>query len=161
MRTFTQGMTTPFTMIGEGVFKVVESKDDDFPQGSTILAKPGWVLTGILKSKELEKPGMISMAPPIGNLSPSLLLGACGMPGNTAYFGFTELCRPKEGETVVVTGAAGAVGSLVGQIAKIKGCRVIGIAGSEEKCSILTDQLGFDVAINYNKQNIKSAVRRA
>merc|ERR1711899_629805 len=76
MRTFTQGMTTPFTMIGEGVFKVVESKDDDFPPGSTILAKPGWVLTGILKSKELEKPGMITLAPPIGNLSPSLLLGA-------------------------------------------------------------------------------------
>jgi len=159
MRTFTQGMTTPFTMIGEGVFKVVESKDDDFPPGSTILAKPGWVLTGILKSKELEKPGMITLAPPIGNLSPSLLLGACGMPGNTAYFGFTEICQPKEGETVVVTGAAGAVGGLVGQIAKIKGCRVLGFAGTDEKCHFLTQVLGFDAAYNYKTTKVEEALK--
>merc|ERR1712223_1196968 len=159
MRTFTQGMTTPFTMIGEGVFKVVESKDDDFPPGSTILAKPGWVLTGILKSKELEKPGMITLAPPIGSLSPSLLLGACGMPGNTAYFGFTEICQPKEGETVVVTGAAGAVGGLVGQIAKIKGCRVLGSAGTDEKCHFLTQVLGFDAAYNYKKTKVGEALK--
>ena len=88
-------------------------------------------------------------APQIGNLSSSLLLGALGMPGNTAYFGFLEICQPKAGETVVVNGAAGAVGSLVGQIAKIKGCRVLGFAGSDEKCKMLVDDFGFDKAYNY------------
>jgi prostaglandin reductase 1 len=86
----------------------------------------------------------------IEGLSESLLLGACGMPGNTAYFGLLELCKPKSGETVVVTGAAGAVGSLVGQIAKLKGCKVIGFAGSDSKCVFLRE-IGFDKAYNYKK----------
>ena len=73
------------------------------------------------------------------------------MPGNTAYFGFLEICNPKAGETVVVNGAAGAVGSLVGQIAKIKGCRVIGFAGTDKKCDTLISKYGFDKAYNYNK----------
>ena len=85
------------------------------------------------------------------DLSLSYLLGACGMPGNTAYFGFLEICHPKAGETVVVNGAAGAVGSLVGQIAKIKGCRVIGFAGTDKKCETLINKYGFDKAYNYNK----------
>jgi prostaglandin reductase 1 len=89
-------------------------------------------------------------APEIG-LPNSELLGACGMPGNTAYFGFLELCQPKSGETVVVNGAAGAVGSLVGQIAKIKGCKVIGYAGSDDKVKWLKEELGFDHAFNYKK----------
>lgn len=83
-----------------------------------------------------------------------MALGALGMPGNTAYFGFLEICRPEAGETVVVTGAAGAVGSLVGQIAKIKGCKVVGFAGSDDKCKWLVDELGFDKVINYKKGNI-------
>ena len=73
------------------------------------------------------------------------------MPGCTAYFGFLEICQPKSGETVVVNGAAGAVGSLVGQIAKIKGCHVIGFAGSDEKCQTLLNKYGFDKAYNYKK----------
>ena len=90
-------------------------------------------------------------APELPGVSLSLLLGACGMPGNTAYFGLLELCQPKPGETVVVNGAAGAVGSLVGQIAKIKGCHVIGFAGSDEKCQTLLNKYGFDKAYNYKK----------
>ena len=90
----------------------------------------------------------------IKGISPSLLLGACGMTGNTAYFGFLELCQPKSGETVVVNGAAGAVGSLVGQLAKIKGCKVIGFAGSDKKCERLTKDLGFDRAYNYKTVRI-------
>lgn len=99
--------------------------------------------------------------PSLGALPRSYALGCCGRPGNSAYFGLTELCRPVAGETVVVSGAAGAVGCLVGQIAKIKGCRVIGIAGTEAKCRWLTDELGFDVAINYKQPNLSEAVRAA
>ena len=83
------------------------------------------------------------------------------MPGNTAYFGFLEICKPKEGETVVVTAAAGAVGSLVGQIAKIKGCKVIGFAGSDDKCKWLEDELGFDKAINYKNGDMSKALKEA
>merc|ERR1712037_647513 len=161
MRPYVSRLTTPFTMIGMGVYKIRESRDTEYPQGGTVVANIGWVKTAIVNSREIKTGLRLMPDQMLAGISPSKLLGALGMPGNTAYFGFLELCQPKEGETVVVNGAAGAVGSLVGQIAKIKGCKVIGIAGSEEKCSILTDQLGFDVAINYNKQNIKSAVRRA
>ena len=106
---------------------------------SALSAQSGGGVAGIVK------------APDLGKLSPSLLLGACGMPGNTAYFGLLELCEPKPGETVVVNGAAGAVGSLVGQIAKIKGCRAIGYAGTDEKVAMLKNELGFDEAFNYKK----------
>lgn len=80
---------------------------------------------------------------------------------NTAYFGFLEICKPKPGETVVVSGAAGAVGSLVGQIAKIKGCKVIGIAGSDEKGKWLTEELGFDHFINYKTDDVEKALKEA
>ena len=87
-------------------------------------------------------------------------IGTLGMPGMTAYFSFLEVGKPKEGDTVLVSGAAGAVGSVVGQIAKIKGCRVIGTAGSDEKCQYLIDELGYDEAINYKKENIHAALKR-
>lgn len=88
-------------------------------------------------------------------------LGVLGMPGRTAYFGLLEAGKPVAGETVVVSGAAGAVGSIVGQIAKIKGCRVIGIAGSDEKCQQLVNDLGFDAAINYRKHADQAAMQQA
>ena len=88
-------------------------------------------------------------------------LSALGMTGMTAYFGLLEEGKPKEGETVVVSGAAGAVGSIVGQIAKLKGCRVVGIAGGAEKCAWLTDELGFDAAIDYKSENVGKALREA
>ena len=81
------------------------------------------------------------------------------MPGMTAYFGLLEIGQPKEGETVVVSGAAGAVGSLVGQIAKIKGCRVVGIAGGEKKCALLVDDLGYDAAIDYKSQDVQKSLK--
>ena len=118
----------------------------------------------------VNNPQGMMKAPELPGLSPSLLLGACGMPGNTAFFGFLEICQPKAGDTVVVNGAAGAVGSLVGQIAKIKGryilfiftveinntmkfsgCTVIGFAGTDEKCQLLINKYGFDKAYNYKK----------
>ena len=80
---------------------------------------------------------------------------------NTAYFGFLEICQPKAGETAVISGAAGAVGSLVGQIAKIHGVKAIGIAGSDSKCKWLVDELGFDSAINYKTENVHEALKKA
>ncbi|MFD7445960.1 NADP-dependent oxidoreductase [Streptomyces sp. NPDC059909] len=91
---------------------------------------------------------------------PSTYLGALGMPGMTAYFGLLDVGALKEGETVVVSGAAGAVGTMVGQIAKVKGCRVVGIAGGPEKCTLLTDELGFDAAIDYRADDVKHALRK-
>jgi NADPH-dependent curcumin reductase len=88
-------------------------------------------------------------------------LGTLGLPGMTAYFGLLDTGKLKEGDTVVVSGAAGAVGSVAGQIAKIKGCRVIGIAGGEEKCRWLTEDLGFDAAIDYKAEDVRAALREA
>lgn len=90
---------------------------------------------------------------------PSTYLGALGMPGMTAYFGLLDVGALKDGETVVVSGAAGAVGSMVGQIAKVKGCRVIGIAGGPEKCALLTDELGFDASIDHRAGDVRRALR--
>jgi NADPH-dependent curcumin reductase CurA len=90
---------------------------------------------------------------------PSTFLGALGLPGMTAYFGLLDTGKLKQGDTVVVSGAAGAVGSVAGQIAKIKGCRVIGIAGGEEKCRWLIDDLGFDAAIDYKAEDVRRALR--
>jgi NADPH-dependent curcumin reductase len=87
-------------------------------------------------------------------------IGALGMPGVTAYFGLLEVGAPKEGETVLVSGAAGAVGSVVGQIAKLKGCRVVGIAGGPEKCKWIVDELGFDAAIDYKSEDVNVALRQ-
>ncbi|MFD5257667.1 NADP-dependent oxidoreductase [Streptomyces bobili] len=91
---------------------------------------------------------------------PSTYLGALGMPGMTAYFGLLDVGALKDGETVVVSGAAGAVGTMVGQIAKAKGCRVVGIAGGPDKCALLTDELGFDAAIDYRAEDVRKALRR-
>ncbi|UAM99349.1 NADP-dependent oxidoreductase [Polaribacter litorisediminis] len=88
-----------------------------------------------------------------------MYIGTLGMPGMTAYFGITEVGKVKEGDIVLVSGAAGAVGSIVGQIAKIKGCTVIGIAGGKEKCDYLVNELGFDAAIDYKSENIYSALK--
>merc|ERR1711936_1425183 len=157
MRPYTSRMKPPFTMIGSSVAEVEESKHPNFPVGATIVIMAGWVERGIVDPDKMNKDspggtlGGVMPAPDLpGGLSKSLLIGSCGMPGNTAYFGLLEICKPKAGETVVVSGAAGAVGSLVGQIAKIKGCNVVGFAGSDEKCKWLKE-LGFDEAFNYKK----------
>ena len=161
MRPYTKRYNPPMTMIGGALYKVLQSKNKDFPEGSQVMSMIGWVDVGILdpmaKSSAPGSEGtvMTRPAPSIGTLSPSLLLGALGMPGATAYFGLLEICQPKAGETVVVNGAAGAVGSLVGQIAKIKGCHVIGFAGSDEKCDLLIKDFGFDKAYNYKKVSFR------
>jgi NADPH-dependent curcumin reductase CurA len=101
--------------------------------------------------------GVVAVDPGLAPLP--TYLGALGMTGLTAYFGLLDVGRVREGETVVVSGAAGAVGSVAGQIAKLKGCRVIGIAGGAEKCRWLVDDLGFDAAIDYKAQDVRAGLR--
>merc|ERR1719350_2500978 len=167
MRPYSSRMTPPFTMIGSSVAEVEESRHPNFPVGTTIVLMAGWVERGIVDPDKMNKDspggtlGGVMPAPDLPNgLSKSLLIGSCGMPGNTAYFGLLEICKPKAGETVVVSGAAGAVGSLVGQIAKIKGCNVVGFAGTDEKCNWLKS-IGFDHAFNYKKTDVKESLAKA
>ena len=129
-------------MVGSAVGRVVESKSSNFSTGDFVSGYWGWQEHAAVDARSLRK--LDPKAAPV-----SAALGVLGMPGMTAYFGFLDICNPKPGETVVVSGAAGAVGSLVGQIAKIKGCRVIGIAGTDDKVEWLTKELGFDGAFNY------------
>jgi len=157
MRPYTKSMTLPITMIGGAVGVVEQSKNKDFPVGCTIVHMCGWVERGVVNPSGK---GRVQKATDMGNLSKSLLLGVCGMPGNTAYFGLKEICGPKHGETVVVSGAAGAVGNLVGQIAKNMGCRVIGFAGTDEKCTWLKS-IGYDEAFNYKKCSVAESLAKA
>ncbi len=130
-------------VMGAGaVGKVVASQNPKFQAGDVVEGFFGWQQYAISNGAGVRKIDP-SLAPV------STALGVLGMPGLTAYFGLLDIGKPRAGETVVVSGAAGAVGSLAGQIAKIKGCRVVGIAGSDEKVAWLRDELGFDAAFNY------------
>nr|XP_024214852.1 prostaglandin reductase 1-like isoform X2 [Halyomorpha halys] len=153
------------TMIGEQVARVLESKHPDYKVGDNVVAELGW------RSRTVVNPDTIFSAygykakphvlPNFGNISLSAAIGALGMPGNTAWFGLTKLCDPKAGETLVVTGAAGAVGSLVGQIGKNLGLTVIGFAGSDEKVKMLKEELNFDHAFNYKTCNVAESLKIA
>src|SRR5260370_14621783 len=124
-------------MVGGAVGRVVESKSPNFSVGDFVSGQWGWQECAAVDARMLRK-----LDP---NMAPvSTALGVLGMTGMTAYFGLLDICNPKPGETVVVSCAAGAVGSLVGQIAKIKGCRAVGIAGTDDKVAWLTTDLGFD-----------------
>lgn len=142
--------------------RVLESRNPNFPTGAHVCGTFGW-RTHTVFNPITYKTNVPSVPPYVlpsfGELPLSLGLGLLGLPGNTAYFGFTEICQPKPGEIVVVSGAAGAVGNMVGQIAKIKGCKVIGIAGSDEKCKWLTEEMGFDHAINYKTETISEVLK--
>lgn len=129
-------------MTGQAVGKVIASRSDRFKEGDHVLASIGWQEFGAVPSKEARR-----LDPAVAPVSTALHV--LGMPGLTAYFGLLDVIQAKAGQTIVVSGAAGAVGSTVGQIAKIKGCRTVGIAGSDEKTQWLTKDLGFDAAINY------------
>ena len=134
------------------VGQILESKHPDFQKGDFVYGHFGVQQYFVSNGKGAHK-----VDP---NLAPlPMYLGTLGMPGFTAYFGLLKHGEPKAGETVLVSGAAGAVGSIVGQIAKIKGCRVIGIAGGAEKCKYLIDELGFDGAIDYKNENVYERVR--
>ncbi|TGD82587.1 NADP-dependent oxidoreductase [Hymenobacter wooponensis] len=138
---------------GGVVAEVIESQLDKLPVGSVVVGNLPWQQYSVSDGRGLQQI-------PTDQAPISYFLGLLGMPGLTAYFGLLDICQPKAGETVVVSGAAGAVGMVVGQLAKIKGCRVIGTAGSDEKVAYLK-QLGFDEAINYKTANIPEALTAA
>ena len=123
--------------------RVVASNHPDFAEGDVAMTMGGWEAYTQVQGVTLNKLDE-SLGIPLSNF-----LGVLGPTGLTAYFGLLDVCQPKAGETVLVSAAAGAVGSVVGQIAKMQGCRVVGLAGTDEKCAWLTDDLGFDAAINY------------
>jgi NADPH-dependent curcumin reductase CurA len=136
-----------------GIGQVVASNDPSLTVGDTVVGMTGVQDYAIVAAKT-----MVKVDPRLAPLP--RFLGALGMPGLTAYFGLLDIGQPKEGETVVVSAAAGAVGAVVGQIAKIKGCQVVGIAGGPDKCRYITEELGFDAAIDYKAENVQAALAR-
>jgi len=137
-------------MVGGAVAQVVESKNPKFAAGDFVDIYSGWQEYAISDGRNMRK-----LDPAIAPVSTAL--GVLGMPGMTAYFGLLDVCEPKAGETVLVSGAAGAVGTIVGQIAKIKGCRTVGIAGSDDKIDYLLKECGYDAAFNYKTTSDYSA----
>jgi NADPH-dependent curcumin reductase CurA len=134
------------------VGEVIESRDPKFSKGDHVYGHCGVQQYAVVSGRDIQRIDT-SLAPI------ERYLGVLGMPGMTAYFGLLDTGLPKAGETVVVSGAAGAVGTVVGQIAKIKGCRVVGIAGGADKCAYLVNELGFDAAIDYKNGDVKKGLK--
>lgn len=148
----------PPVQIGEvmralGAGRVLQSNHPDYKAGDHVVG-----LFGVQEYAVSDGNGGIKVDP--GLVPLPVYLGTLGMPGMTAYFGLLDVGEPKPGETVVVSGAAGAVGSVTGQIAKIKGCRAVGIAGGEEKCNFIVNELGFDAAIDYKSEDVRAGLKR-
>ena len=141
-------------MAGQTVGEVIESQDPRFKAGDKVLTPLGWQLYGVAKASDLT-PIDVKRAPA------SYYLGILGMPGMTAWLGLSEIGQPKAGETLVVSAASGAVGSVVGQLAKIKGCRVVGIAGGKPKCDYVVQELGFDACVDYKAGHLLDDLRAA
>lgn len=151
--TYRSAVDAGSVMAGGAIAEIVESKASGFAKGDLVFADTGWQDYAALPAKQLIK---------VPHVEPMThLLSVYGVAGLTAYFGLLRVGEPKSGETVVVSAAAGSVGSLVGQIAKIKGCRVVGIAGGADKCAWLKSELGFDEAVDYKAGNLYAALKTA
>ena len=153
-KSYTPPVEIDEVMGGGTVGQVIESKNSEFRAGDFVFGYGGWQEFWVQQGKELKK--VDSQIAPI-----SAATGVLGMPGVTAYTGLLNIGQPKKGETVVVAAASGAVGSVVGQIAHIKGARAVGIAGSEEKCKFVTEELGFDACVNHNSPDFAEALKVA
>ncbi|MCE9650402.1 MAG: NADP-dependent oxidoreductase [Parvibaculum sp.] len=140
-------------MAGGAIAEVIEAKAPGFAAGDLVFADTGWQEYAAVPGKAAQK---VAPMEPLSHL-----LSVYGVAGLTAYHGLLDVGKPKAGDTVVVSAAAGSVGTIVGQIAKLKGCTVIGIAGGDEKCALLKNELGFDHAINYKKEAVGKALRAA
>jgi hypothetical protein len=151
-KSYVKGVDIGELMVGQTVGEVLESKNPAFKPGDKVLTQLGWQLFGVgkdlVKLKDLQVPL-------------SYYLGLLGMPGMTAYFGLKEIGQPKAGETLVVSAASGAVGSVVGQLGKLSGCRVVGIAGGPEKCGYVVKELGFDACVDYKAGRLYEDLKNA
>ncbi len=153
-KSYVKGVEPGDVMTGETAGEVVESKDPKFKPGDKVTAPAGWQLYWSGKGDLLTKVDASKV--PL-----SYFLGCLGMPGRTAWFGMKEICAPKPGETVVVSAASGAVGSVVGQLAKAWGCRAVGIAGGKAKCDYVVKDLGFDACVDYKAGNLLDNLKAA
>ncbi len=142
VKSYAKGVDPGDLMVGGTVGQIVESKHPAFKTGDFVQGYDGWQTHGVSKGA-----GVRTLDPKQAPISTAL--GVLGMPGMTAYVGLLDIGQPKAGETVVVSAASGAVGAVVGQIAKIKGCRVVGIAGGQDKCAYVVKELGFDACVDY------------
>lgn len=141
-------------MVGGAVSRVEVSKHPDFQVGDWVLARSGWQDYALSDGSDIR-----NLGPELSH--PSRALGVLGMPGFTAYMGLLDIGQPKAGETLVVAAASGAVGSVVGQIGKLKGCKVVGIAGGAEKCRYVVEELGFDVCIDHRATDFAQQLEKA
>jgi NADPH-dependent curcumin reductase CurA len=151
-KSYVKGVDIGEVMVGQTVGEVVESRHPKLNVGDTVLTQLGWQLYGATRE---------AMKLDTSRAPASYYLGLLGMPGLTAYFGLKELGQPKPGETVVVSAASGAVGSVVGQLAKLWGCRAVGIAGGREKCAYVKEELGFDACIDYKGGALRDGLKAA
>ncbi|MBJ7308781.1 NADP-dependent oxidoreductase [Rugamonas sp. CCM 8940] len=142
------------TMIGGTVGQVVESKNPKFAVGDHVAGMFGWAEMGVSDGALLRKLD-------VSRIPLSAYLGPVGMTGMTAWYGLNQIMQPKAGETVAVSAASGAVGSVVGQLAKLRGCRVVGIAGGKEKCDYVVNELGFDACVDYKAGNLSADLAAA
>jgi NADPH-dependent curcumin reductase CurA len=140
-------------MCGHTVSEVIESRNPRFSPGDIVAGYDGWQQVAVSDGSDLRK---LDPAVPM-----SAALSVLGMPGMTAYVGLLDIGRPNAGETVVVSAASGAVGSIVGQLARIKGCRAVGIAGSSDKCRYVVNELGFDACVNYKTDDFRASLKDA
>src|SRR3954464_8049465 len=141
-------------MCGHTVSEVLDSRHPAFSAGDIVAGYDGWQQFASGPAKDLRK--LDAAAVP-----PSTAIGVLGMPGFTAYVGLVDIGQPKSGETVVVSAASGAVGSIVGQLAKVRGCRAVGVAGSRDKCRYVVEELGFDACVNYKTDDLVPALQAA
>lgn len=150
---YTDAPAHGMVMTGTGAGIVEASNAPGIAVGDAVVGRTGWRRHAVLTADALRAVD--------GSVDPALHLGVLGTNGLTAYFGLLDVGRPKAGETVVVSAAAGSVGHTVGQIAKLHGCRVVGVAGTDEKCRLLVDEIGFDAAINRNSADFRAEFRAA
>ena len=154
VKSYTPPVQIGEVMVGGTVGEVLESNHPKFKPGDFVVGRVGWQLYGVSDAESLTKidPKLIPL---------SAYLGVAGMPGATAWIGLLEHCQPKAGETVVVSAASGAVGSVVGQLAKLQGCRAVGIAGGAEKCKYVVKELGFDACVDYKAGKLSEDLKAA
>lgn len=151
-KSYVKGVELGEVMVGQTAGEIVESRHPGLKVGQKVLTQLGWQLYGATRDATRVDDTLAPL---------SYYLGMLGMPGMTAYFGLKELGQPKPGETVVVSAASGAVGSVVGQLARIWGCRAVGIAGGRTKCDYVTRELGFDACVDHKAANLAEALKQA